>query len=416
MNTDSNNEPKLRILGLMSGTSLDGLDLCLCDVSGPNWPQFQQRAFVTRPMPAKLRQQILRNLNPESSQVNELCQLNAQLAAWFAAEVEDFLDRQHLSPESLDLIASHGQTVWHQPPELTVNGPQAGSSLQLGDGSWLAQQSGITTVSNFRAADMAAGGQGAPLVPFLDQLLFRHPSQNRVLLNLGGMANLTWLPSSGLVQAFDTGPGNVLIDGLCRELTGALMDRDGTLAGSAQACQPLLQSWLQHPFFAQTPPRSTGRESFGAQFLQQILRDTQERGLNAAEALATVTSFTAQSILQACRDFLPSPADEIWVSGGGLHNLTLMQELQAGFAPAPVRSLADLGWDPDAKEALAFACMAFFTLLGRPGNLPSVTGAAQNAVLGQIAPGKNWLNLLKKIEVIHEAFLPVPDCAPIAGL
>lgn len=391
----------VRILGLMSGTSMDGLDICLCEVSGPTGAQFKVLDFATSPMPKELYTIIMRNINPESSRVDEICQLNILLADWFAQEILSFLENTGHLAESIDLIGSHGQTFWHHPPAFEQGFFKPGSSLQLGDGPWIAQKTGITTISNFRTADMAHLGQGAPLVPFLDTLLFKSQEKNRVLLNIGGMANLTWLPAIGEVRAFDTGPGNALIDGICHKLTSQAYDDEGKIAAQGQIHRRLLRRWLKHPFFSQAPPRSTGRETFGKNYIQLLLNDVESEKLSQFDTLATVTALTSESIVSAIQDLLPGRPDEILVSGGGLHNHTIMRQLKLGLGSIPIHSLADLGLNPDAKEALAFAILALYSIQGKAGNLPAVTGAESPAILGEIAPGKNWFKLLKKIEVVY---------------
>lgn len=389
---------ELNVLGLMSGTSLDGLDLCLARFESRPCLRIQQKAFATEPMPAALQAKIRANLDPATSRVDQLCELDSELAEWFAGAVERFLQQTGFAIEDLDLIGSHGQTLYHLPP----GAGSTPATLQLGNGSWLAQRTGVTTVSDFRPGDMALGGQGAPLVPFLDQMLHQslkgqHPQTPIALQNIGGMANLTWLGPDGEVLAFDTGPGNALIDGLAQALAGRPIDADGALAAAGRIDDKLLAKWLSHPYFLQAPPRSTGRETFGSAFLSAARAEIAERGLSAADALATITALTVESIAQAYRAWLPAMPGKIYVSGGGVHNPTLMAWLAKALAPSELGSLADAGWDPDAKEALAFACLACTSLLGICNNLPEVTGAQRPVVLGQIAPGFNWRNLLAKV-------------------
>ncbi|PKL75121.1 MAG: anhydro-N-acetylmuramic acid kinase, partial [Candidatus Melainabacteria bacterium HGW-Melainabacteria-1] len=232
----------LHVLGLMSGTSLDGLDLCLARFESSPGIRIRQLAFATLAMPDALRAKIQRNLEPASSRVDQLCELNIELADWFAQASLDFLANQGFRLDDLDLIGSHGQTIYHLPP----GAGSVPSTLQLGDGPWLAQRSGVTTVSNFRTADMAVGGQGAPLVPFLDQMLIARGDQAVALLNIGGMANLTWIGADGDLLAFDTGPGNALIDGFAQALSGRSMDAGGALAAGGRIDEAMLARWLTH--------------------------------------------------------------------------------------------------------------------------------------------------------------------------
>ncbi len=385
----------LHALGLMSGTSLDGLDLCLARFTSGNCFKIEQLGFDTVKMPAALEARIRRNLEPDSSRVDELTLLHAELAEWFANASLEFLAQQNFELHDLDIIGSHGQTLYHLPPGMA----ELPMSLQLGDGSWLAQRTGVTTVANFRPADMAMGGQGAPLVPFLDRLLLQRPDTGVVLQNIGGMANLSWIGPDGEMMAFDTGPGNALIDGAAAILTGKAYDDGGQLALAGQADEKLLAQWLGHRYFLEPPPRSTGRETFGQVFLEQALSACQAQGLSTADILATFTALTVRSIASAYRAWLPSQPGKVYVSGGGVHNAALMQGLGEALPGTQVCSLAELGWNPDAKEALAFALFACTSLLGVCNNVPEVTGAQRPVVMGQIAPGHNWRNLLAKLAV-----------------
>lgn len=391
---------RLQVLGLMSGTSLDGLDICLCEV---RFSQDRQRIvaaeildFLTLPLPEHLKQQILFQMNPETSAVDQLCDLNFAWSHYAATAIAQFLTLHHRSFDTIDLIGSHGQTLYHRPPD-----PESGfhgSTLQLGDGGALAALTGVTTVSQFRTADMALGGQGAPLVPFLDQCLFSSDTQARILLNIGGMANLTYLAPHGEVLAFDTGPGNVLLDVAAQQLTGQAHDWDGALALQGMVHAELLAQVLAHPFFAQTPPRSTGREVFGVAYAQALITQWQNHGLSTPDILATLTAITTTSIAQACKAFLPAPAPELYISGGGVHNPALWKGLQQGLPGVKIDSLNALGGHPDAKEAQAFAVLAAACVQGLPANVPGVTGAMHSVMLGQIAPGQNWLALCGKIQ------------------
>jgi anhydro-N-acetylmuramic acid kinase len=391
---------RLQVLGLMSGTSLDGLDLCLCDV---RFSRDRQRviaadilAFSTLPLPEHLKQQVLTQMNPATSAVDQLCDLNFAWSHYAATAIAQFLTLHHCSFDAVDLIGSHGQTLYHRPPA-TESGFH-GSTLQLGDGGVLAALTGITTVTQFRTADMALGGQGAPLVPFLDRCLFHSSTHARILLNIGGMANLTYLDPGGKMQAFDTGPGNVLLDAAAQYLTGQAHDWDGALALQGMVHAELLEQVLEHPFFSQAPPRSTGREVFGVDYAQHLIEKWQNHGLSTPDILATLTAVTTTAIVRACGAFLPPSIDELYLSGGGVHNRALWQGLQQGLPDVKIDSLTALGGNPDAKEAQAFAVLAAACVQGLPADLTAVTGAMQSVVLGQIAPGQNWLALCNKIQ------------------
>lgn len=385
----------LQVLGLMSGTSLDGLDICWCTFLPPSehhpLGEVHLKAFETLPLPDHLKQQILRQMTPEHSDVAGLCDLNFAWSHYAATAMAQFLTTHKLQFSAIDLIGSHGQTLFHQPPQ--PDAARRGSTLQLGDGGVLAALTGVTTVTQFRTADMALGGQGAPLVPFLDRLLFQSGQESRILLNIGGMANLSYLPRSGETLAFDTGPGNVLLDVAAQVLTGEPHDWDGQLALQGRVHKALRDEILSHPFFDQTPPRSTGREIFGEAYARHWVEGWQSQGISTPDILATLTAVTVDSIVQACERFLPAPADALYISGGGVHNQALWQGLQQGLPGVKIESLQALGGDPDAKEALAFAALAVACLRGLPANVPSVTGALQPVVLGQIAPGQNWKRL-----------------------
>lgn len=387
--------PPLNVLGLMSGTSLDGLDLCLCRLSWEDRLQYEILGFETLPMAPDLREKLLRNMQPESSRVDELCELNVQIGQWFGASSRAFLASQRFDLDQVDLIGSHGQTLFHLPPGVG----EVASSLQLGDAAVIAALTGVTTVSDFRLADMAIGGQGAPLVPYVDALLFSDTEHPVCLQNIGGMGNLSWIDSEGRMMAFDTGPGNVLIDTLVRHLSRGEKNYDagGQWAAQGIICDSLLEKALRHPFFGQPPPKSTGREIFGESYCEWLLEQGQALQLSAADQLATATALTAHSIARACRQFLPEFPHRFVVSGGGIHNRTLLQMLAELLKPAHVLPLEHFGISADAKEAFAFACLGYTCLTGIPNNLPAVTGAHSATVMGKIQPGQNYLSLLQQL-------------------
>ena len=378
----------------MSGTSLDGVDAVIARLSGSGPAlSIDARAFVHRPYPDALRALLLENMAPGTSSVAALSQLNARLASAFADAVHAALDAAGLSAADLDLVGSHGQTMYHVPDPAPCAGAAVTSTLQIGDPSVLANRLGVPVVGHFRAADMALGGQGAPLVPYFDYVYFTDAAETRALLNLGGIANLTLLPAgTGLdaVQAFDTGPANMVIDALAERCFGQPFDEGGGLAAQGTRDHALLAELLAADYFQAPPPKSTGRERFGADFVDRLVERASARGRSDHDLMATATALTAYSVYQAYARFLrpDAPIDVLIASGGGTHNRTLMRLLSEAFAPIPIRTVDDYGLNPDAKEALCFAALAHETLNGVPTNLPRVTGARHPTLLGAICvPG-----------------------------
>ncbi|MCD6289146.1 MAG: anhydro-N-acetylmuramic acid kinase [Anaerolineae bacterium] len=376
------------IVGLMSGTSADGIDAAVVEITGEP-PRLSTRvlAFRTTPWPEAMRARILQACQPGEVDVDELCRLHFDLGERFARAALDAIEAAGLTPAQVDLIGSHGQTVWH---DVDAQG-RVTSTLQLGEAAVIAERTGVTVVSNFRARDVATGGQGAPLTAYVDWLLLRRPNRVRAVQNIGGIANVTYLPPGddpSAVLAFDTGPGNMLIDAAAARATnGALsFDRDGELARRGRVDEALLAEWLAHSYFHRPPPKTAGRELFGAPFFEQAWSAARARGLEPTDVVATLTALTARSIADAYHRFLPRPVDEAIVGGGGARNPVLMDMLREALAPARLMRHEDVGIDSDAKEAIAFAVLAYETWHGRPGNLPSVTGARRPVVLGQITP------------------------------
>ena len=379
----------MRVIGLMSGTSLDGIDAALVsfegDASDLRW---SLEAFVTIPYDDERRDRIHRAIVDGSAAI--LCRLHADLGEWFAEAALRVCDEAGILPSSVDLIGSHGQTIWHEPP-----GPEGrGATLQLGDAATIAERTGIPVVSDFRVRDVAAGGEGAPLVPWTDRVLFSVPGRSRVLQNIGGMANLTWLPPRGdpaPLLAFDTGPGNALIDAAVTLATGGreTFDRDGAWARRGTVREDLLAELLANPFFDRPPPKSTGRELFGHPFVEALVRRERPQSVEEwADLVATLTALTAESIAGAIRRWVaPRPVDEVVLTGGGAHNAVLREMIEARLAPVPVRGGEALGIDPDAKEAVAFAALAWAHVKRVPGNVPEATGAAGPRILGSYTPG-----------------------------
>jgi anhydro-N-acetylmuramic acid kinase len=376
------------VAGLMSGTSLDGVDAVLLRISGSGaGTTFRQCAHIHRPFPAVLRRLLLRNSRPETSRVDDIARLNVVLAVRYAEAIRDLARAARISPRRIALIGSHGQTIQHLPAPVSVAGTRVRATLQIGDPSVVATLTGITTVGNFRSADMAVGGQGAPLVPYFDWLLFRSRTRDRVLLNLGGIANITVLPrrcAPQQVVAFDTGPGNMIIDALMRLLYNRGMDRGGRTAGRGMIVHDLLTWMKRHPYLRRKPPKSTGREEFGEEFVRTLV--ARGRNYDRADLIATAAEFTAWSVHDACTRHVrrgASPA-EVIVSGGGARNAAIMEGLKRYFGDGTVRRIEEYGMSYDAKEAVCFAVLANETLQGHPANLPSVTGASRPVVLGVV--------------------------------
>ncbi len=382
-------KPRLRIAGLMSGTSADGVDCAIVDAGVRG---VRVLAFDTCPYPRTVRDGVLALCDGGPVAVADLCHLNAVLGELFASAVLRLAERSGVPLGSIDLIGSHGQTVCHLPRGRRFRGRRLGSTLQIGEPSVIAERTGITTVADFRPRDMAAGGQGAPLVPLADYVLFRHARRSRAVQNIGGIANVTYLPagcSPAGVLAFDTGPGNMMIDRLAALVTDgrARYDAGGRLAARGTVDEGLLAELMAHPFLRRRPPKSTGREEFGRPFTDAVYARSVKAGLRPLDVLATVTAFTAHSIALAYRRHLPAPVDEVILCGGGARNDTLVAMLRDALLPAPVRPSDEFGIDADAREAVAFAVLARETVRGAAGNVPSATGADHPVVLGKIVPG-----------------------------
>lgn len=385
----------VRVAGLMSGTSLDGLDAVVLQVSGlePARLEVQVLGFRSAAYGDELRARLRGAISAGSAA--ELARLHVELGEAFAEGLRACLDACGLEPGDLSAVGSHGQTFWHDPPTPSSRG----ASLQLGCAATLAERVGVPVVSDLRSRDLAAGGHGAPLVPWADWVLFRRKDRGRALQNLGGMGNVTFLPAGGEndgpqgVQAFDTGPGVALVDGAARRASRGRepWDLDGARAARGRPDEAVLEELLEDPFFREPPPRSTGRERFGEEYLDGLVGRL-DPGTTGEwdDVLATLTELTARSVARSYRDFLPAGGvDEVVLTGGGARNPTLVRALEKELAPLPVRTGAvALGMDPDAREAAAFALLAWAHLQGVPGNVPAATGARGLRVLGSLTPGR----------------------------
>ncbi len=374
----------MRIIGLMSGTSADGIDSCLAriDEAGGRL-RVDLEAFLSMEYPPGVRRRVL-NVRT----VDDVCRLNFELGELFARAALDVCADAGADPSEVDAIGSHGQTVRH------VAEGRVRSTLQIGEPCVIAQRTGITTVADFRPRDIAAGGCGAPLVPVVDFLLLADAKIDRAALNIGGIANVTLLPAACSVDdviAFDTGPGNIVLDGLMGLLTSGRVncDRNGAKAGSGDVSEELLAELLADEYYLMPAPKSPGREKFGRAFAEDLLVAAQSHDLDDADIMATATALTARSIAGAIDGSSLGRERELEVvaSGGGVHNSTLMQMLRHALPRARVLRSDELGLPADAKEAVAFAVLAFLTLQGRPGNVTGATGASERVVLGKIVPG-----------------------------
>lgn len=384
----------MRVLGMISGTSADGIDVALCEIEGAP-PRLDVQIVHARTIPYDpgLRERVLTAMQPGAAGADVLCVLNFEIGEAFAQAALDLIE-----DEAVDLIGSHGQTVWHQ---FEADG-KVSATLQIGESSVIAERTGRTTVADFRTRDVAAGGQGAPLASYLDWLLMRHDTAWRAVQNIGGIGNVTFLPPlsapDSRMIAFDTGPGNALIDSAITLLTNGRQSYDdgGQMAALGIVDEEWLAALMKHPYYAMPAPKSTGREVFSMDMAKNLVAEGRIRGLGDQAILATLTALTSESIAQAYRDFAPQPIAEVIVAGGGGHNRTLIEMLRQRVAPATVTLSSEAGIDGDYKEAMLFAVLAYETWHHRPGCLPEQTGAAHASVLGNITPGQYYVDLLRK--------------------
>jgi anhydro-N-acetylmuramic acid kinase len=384
------------VAGVMSGTSADGIDVALVRVQGRGFrSRLELLAHYQSPYPAKVRRAVLAAMNATSAGVADLSRLNFLLGELYADAVRSAERRARLHCE---LVGCHGQTLYHQGIAQPYLGCRVACTWQSGEAAIIAARVGVPVVSDFRPADMAVGGQGAPLVPFLDYALYRHARYGRIVQNLGGIGNLTVIPPGATpeqVIAFDTGPGNMVIDAVAEQLFGKSYDRNGRMAARGKPIEAVLRALLQDRFFRQRPPKAAGREQFGRAFVRELLRGC--RHAEATDIVATATALTARSIGIAIRKFAlpllktddakPARFREFIVSGGGTKNATLMRMIGEELAPLNmrVRRTDDLGLPSEAKEATAFALLAYQTWQRLPSNVPSATGAERPAILGKIS-------------------------------
>jgi anhydro-N-acetylmuramic acid kinase len=360
--------------GIMSGTSLDGVDAALVEVGRKG---VKTLGFISRPYPEEVRRRLMAVSNCETH-TREIARLHFELPELYASAFKAVLKKAGMEAGKVRVVGCHGQTIYHEGRVAT---------LQIGDGSVLAERLGIAVVSDFRTRDIAAGGQGAPLVPYVDYLLYGDKDEGRVALNIGGIANITHLPAGAgadAVTAFDTGPGNMVIDQLMALYRGEGYDKDGAFAASGSVDPMVVEELLRDDYYSRKPPKSAGREQYGSEFVSALMA----RGMSPEDTVATATLFSAAAAAEGIYRFAEPRGDigRVIVSGGGVHNRTLMRFLRAELADMEVAPSSEFGVDPDAKEAIAFAVLAVETVEGRPSNLPGATGAKRAVVLGKISP------------------------------
>ena len=380
----------VKVIGLISGTSSDGIDVALVEIRRQG-NLIRLIDFDIYPYSKKLQKNLITLASGNPQSVADLCHLNFYLGELFADAAIQIVKKAGVPLSSVSLIGSHGQTVHHLPSPKKEGQWKIRSTLQIGEPSVIAERTGVTTIADFRPRDMAAGGEGAPLTPLLHYHLFSHKKESRAIVNIGGISNVTYLIANGKkedVRAFDMGPGNMLIDGLVRILTKKNMDLHGNIARRGKVILPLLSELMRHPFIRKKPPKSTGREVFGKAIIDRLVHE--KKSFPSEDLIATATAFTAEAIAFNIKKFILNngSVDAIVVGGGGVRNRFLMESLAQNLAPIPVSPFETLGFDSRAIEAITFALLGYHTLHNQPSNLPSVTGAEALVLLGKIIPGR----------------------------
>lgn len=384
------------VVGLMSGTSVDGIDAAVVEITGlpGEQPRIRLVGFENTPYSTEVRERIFTLFDPELATVDKIGSMNVLLGELYAKAAGSVIAKAGLAPKDIAVIGSHGQTIYHAPELQQIEDYHVHYTVQIGEGAVISARTGIPCVSDFRVADLAVGGQGAPLVPFTEYLLYREDKRTILLQNIGGIGNITVIPAgctADQVFAFDTGPGNMLIDGVVERLTsGALMmDLGGEMAQRGQINSDLLHQLQQESYYTLPLPKSTGRERFGSSYVDKLLSYQEKYHLSSDDLIATITQLTAWSIGEAYRRFIrrEHPSDVMLVGGGGSYNPVLMRLLQHEMKLMGVQVLTqeDVGLNSDAKEAIAFALLADYTLAKLPNNLPNVTGAKREVIMGKIS-------------------------------
>lgn len=389
------NKPVRRAVGLMSGTSVDGIDAAVIEIlSDKETLEIKLCAFENMPYPDSVRKKIFELFNAETSTVDKIGYMNFLLGELFAAAALNVIKKAGFKANDIDFIGSHGQTIYHQPQICKEDGYDIMYTVQIGEGAVISARTGIPCVSDFRVADIAVGGQGAPLVPFTEYLLYRNPTKNVLLQNIGGIGNITVIPSGqnkSKVFAFDTGPGNMIIDGLVQKLYGGklLYDKSGEIARKGSIDSALFEKLKAEPYFYIIPPKSTGRELFGKQYVDKIYEYMQQHNISDENGIATVTYLTAWSIADAYNRYIKPQfkADYIVLGGGGSYNHTLVEFIRREMSHHKVMTYTQekLGYSSDAKEAIAFALLADYTIAAKTNSIPNVTGASREVVMGKIS-------------------------------
>ena len=371
-------------VGLMSGTSLDGIDAVLCDICGSgNTTRIKQLEFTTLPLSSEIKEKIKRCCNNQAT-VAQVCSLNFELGELFAKAVQSVCKQYGVKTTQLGFIASHGQTIYHIPRKTS---DYAASTLQIGESAVIAQRCGCPCIANFRVKDMAAGGEGAPLVPFSEYILYSKKDEAVALQNIGGIGNVTVLPANGSIDdvfAFDTGPGNMVIDEAMQCLFNLAYDDNGTIASKGKLIEPLMVQLKKDSYLSLVPPKTTGREVYGSNYTHQLLN--QYNTCNSEDIIATLTWFTAYSIAENYRRFILDKHDvkKVILGGGGAHNASLRHFLANELPGIAVLTQEDLGYSSDAKEAIAFVILGNETLHHQFSNVPKATGAKQKVILGNV--------------------------------
>jgi len=383
MAVNSRDPEEKYLIGIMSGTSADGINVAIIREAGAQLIHFSER-----PMPAELREPVLRLAEPGLNEIDAMGSLSRSLGESFGRAALEAIEEAGIASQDILAIGSHGQTIRHRPKGYRGGKP---FTLQIGCPSTIAELTGITTISDFRNRDIAAGGEGAPLVPFAHHALFGSPDHPVAVVNIGGIANITYLHRD-IVTGFDTGPGNMVMDALMLELSDGRnrYDRDGDLAATGKVCEPLLNELMSHSFLKRSPPKSTGREAFGREIVEKILAWPE---IPDSDRVATAAEFTARTIAGSVQH-LPAEPESWYICGGGAYNLYLMSRLKKLLHPAPVHSTSEVNILPEAMEAISFALLARETLLGRANTIPAVTGASHPVCGGTITPGDNWQDVM----------------------